>query len=286
MIGDLGPSRNLVFGGTGLVGGHVVRQLASSGERPFVLSRSQQVVSDAIWLRGDLKLPEALQLPVVSTLYCTADATLLPAALPFIFKASLKRVVVFSSTSVLTKIDSEIPEERAVLSKLAEAERGIVAACSQRGVAWTILRPTLIYEEGRDVNLTPLSRIIKHFGVMPLVGSASGLRQPVHAQDLAIGAIAAARSEAAANKFYSLPGAETLTYREMIGRVFDSLNKPRRFISLPAPVWKAGFAIAKPLLPSYANAAMGTRMMKDMVFDATPAIRDFGWKARRFNPHF
>src|ERR1700690_779874 len=111
MIGDLGSSHNLVFGGTGLVGSHVVRQLARSGERPFVLSRSQQVVSDAIWLRGDLKLPEALRLPVVSTLYCTADATLLPAALPFIFKGSLKRVVVFSSTSVLTKIDSEIPQE-------------------------------------------------------------------------------------------------------------------------------------------------------------------------------
>jgi hypothetical protein len=31
---------------------------------------------------------------------------------------------------------------------------------------------------------------------------------------------------------------------------------------------------------------MGIRMMKDMVFDATPAAQDFGWNPRRFNPAF
>lgn len=68
---------------------------------------------------------------------------------------------------------------------------------------------------------------------MPLVGGAPGLRQPVHAEDLAIGALAAAASPAAINKFYALPGAETLSYREMIGRIFDGLGMPRRTISVP-----------------------------------------------------
>jgi len=31
---------------------------------------------------------------------------------------------------------------------------------------------------------------------------------------------------------------------------------------------------------------MGIRMTKDMVFDADPAIRDFGWKPRGFRPVF
>jgi hypothetical protein len=48
---------------------------------------------------------------------------------------------------------------------------------------------------------------------MPVVGGAPGLRQPVQAEDLAIGALAAASSGAAINKLYALPGAETLTYR-------------------------------------------------------------------------
>jgi nucleoside-diphosphate-sugar epimerase len=120
---------------------------------------------------------------------------------------------------------------------------------------------------------------------MPLVGGGSGLRQPVHAEDLAIGAISAASSASAANKFYSLPGGETLTYREMVGRIFDGLRRPRRTFPVPVMIWKIAFVFAKRLFPG-ANVAMGTRMTKDMVFDSAPAAQDFGWKPRAFNPVF
>jgi hypothetical protein len=71
----------------------------------------------------------------------------------------------------------------------------------------------------------------------------------------------------------------------MIGRIFDGMKLPRRTIAVPALVWRAGFVAAKPLFPG-ANVAMGIRMMKDMTFDATPAITDFGWNARTFHPRF
>ena len=111
------------------------------------------------------------------------------------------------------------------------------------------------------------------------------MRQPVHAEDLAIGAIAAAGSPAAVNKIYCLPGGETLSYREMIGRIFDGLRQPRRMISIPAALWRMAFALAHPLFPG-ANVAMGLRMTKDMTFDATPAVEDFGWNPRSFHPVF
>lgn len=279
------PARSLVIGATGLVGGYLVDHLIRGGERPLALSRSQQDRPGVDWLRGDLQTPDLLRVPPFSTLYCTADAILLPAALPHLVNPSLRRVVVFSSTSVLTKLDSEVPAERETLKALADAEQKIVAACERSNVGWTILRPTLIYAEGRDVNISPLARLIRRFGFMPLVGGAPGLRQPVHAEDLAIGAIAAAASPAAANRFYSLPGAETLSYREMIGRIFDGLRLRRRTISVPVFVWRAIFTLAKPLFPG-ANVAMGIRMTKDMTFDSTPAIRDFGWNPRAFKPVF
>jgi nucleoside-diphosphate-sugar epimerase len=172
-----------------------------------------------------------------------------------------------------------------MIRKLTDAERSIAAACEQHSVGWTILRPTLIYSEGRDTNITPLSRLIRRFGFMPLVGGAPGLRQPVHAEDLAIGAIAAASSSAAVNKTYALPGGETLSYREMISRIFDGLRLPRRTVSVPPLLLRAAFGLAKPLFPG-ANVAMGIRMMKDMTFDSTPAIADFGWSPRKFNPLF
>jgi nucleoside-diphosphate-sugar epimerase len=70
-----------------------------------------------------------------------------------------------------------------------------------------------------------LSRLIRRFGFKPLVGGGPGLRQPVHVEDLAIGAIAAASSPASVNKIYSVPGGETLTYRELVGRIFDGMRR-------------------------------------------------------------
>jgi len=278
-------ARCLVIGASGLTGGYILEHLVRGGQRPLAFSRSRQSRTDADWYQGDLAKSEPFELPPFATLFCTADATLLPAALPHLFNPSLKRVVVFTSTSVITKIDSEIVSERETLKKLANAEQEIVAFCSQNKIGWTILRPTLIYAEGQDRNITPLSKLIRRFGIMPIVGGGSGLRQPVHAEDLAIGAISAASSEAAVNKFYSLPGGETIAYREMIGRIFDGLRMPRRTISIPPFMWKAAFVFAKPLFPG-ANVAMGTRMMKDMAFDSAPAAHDFGWNPRMFNPVF
>jgi nucleoside-diphosphate-sugar epimerase len=284
-ITEIGQTKSLVIGGSGLVGGYVVDHLARRGERPLALSRSQQDRPGVDWFHGDLAKPDTLKLPPFATLYCTADAVLLADALPRLFNPSLKRLVAFSSTSVITKQDTEVAAERETIRRLAEAERKIAAACERQNVGWTILRPTLIYAEGRDTNITPLSRLIRRFGFMPLVGGATGLRQPVHAEDLAVGAIAAASSPVAANKTYSLPGGETITYREMIGRIFDGLRLPRRTVSVPAFLWRTGFVLAKPLFPG-ANVAMGIRMMKDMTFDSTPAVRDLGWNPRKFNPVF
>ena len=283
--GEAEQARSLVIGGTGVVGGYIVEHLLRAGQRPFVLSRSQRTAPEVDWFHGDLEQPDSLRFPAFTTLFCSADAVLLANALPRLFNPSLKRIVVFSSTSVLTKQDTEVEAEREMIRRLADAERRIATACEQQNIGWTILRPTLIYAEGRDTNITPLSRLIRRFGFMPLVGGAPGLRQPVHAEDLAIGAIAAASSPAAINKFYSLPGAETLSYREMIGRIFDGLEMPRRTVSVPPLLWRAGFALAKSLYPG-ANVAMGIRMMKDMTFDSTPAVRDFGWNPRAFNPRF
>jgi nucleoside-diphosphate-sugar epimerase len=281
----LRQGQSLVVGGTGLVGGYIVEHLRRAEQRPLVLSRSPRAGSGVDWLQGDLAEPDTLNFPAFATLFCTADAALLANALPRLFNPSLKRVVVFSSTSVLTKQETEIASEREKMRRLLDAERRIAATCEEHNVAWTILRPTLIYAEGRDTNITPLSRLIRRFGFMPVVGGGPGLRQPVHAEDLAIGALASASSRAAVNKIYALPGGETLTYREMIGRIFDALRLPRRTISVPVPVWRAAFKLAKPLYPG-ANVAMGIRMMKDMTFDSTPAIQDFGWHPRGFKPSF
>jgi nucleoside-diphosphate-sugar epimerase len=167
---EIEQGTSLVVGGTGLVGGYIVEHLLRRGERTLALSRAQQGRPGVGWFRGDLEKPDTLRFPAFTTLYCTADAVLLANALPRPFNPSLRRIIAFSSTSVTTKQDTEVTAERETIRKLADAERRIIAACDQHNVGWTILRPTLIYAEGRDTNITPLSQLIRRFGFMPLVG--------------------------------------------------------------------------------------------------------------------
>lgn len=277
--------RSIVIGATGIVGGYILDHLVRSGQKPVALSRAVHHDAKVDWRQGDLRQPGALDFPDCETLYCTAEIGLLADALPSLMTPSLRRVVAFTSTSIVTKIESEIPAERELLQRLADGERRLIAVCARAGIGWTILRPTLIYAEGRDGNVSRLAGLIRRAGVLPLMGRGAGLRQPVHAEDLAIGAIQAAASAAAIDKTYALPGGETLSYREMAGRIFDALGKPRRIVSVPPVVWRIGFAAAKSFFPN-ANVAMGNRMAKDMVFDASAAVADFGWAPRSFRPRF
>jgi nucleoside-diphosphate-sugar epimerase len=231
----------------------------------------------------DSTLPD--RLPRTTAILSAAPIWLLPSVLPGLLKSCPARLVAFSSTSRFTKIDSDILYERQLAQQLMRGESEIERICEIAGVRWTILRPTLIYAEGRDRNVSRLAGLIHRIGFLPLAGRGEGLRQPVHADDLAAGAIAAANSPLAANKAYNLTGGETLTYREMAGRIFDALGRRRIVISLPVWMWRAAFAMAKPLLPG-ASAGMGMRMAENLVFDSGPAKADFGWAPRPFEPDF
>ena len=120
---ESGQAKSLVIGGTELVGGYIVEHLLRVDQRPFALSRSLQDKPGADWFLGDLENPDTLNFPAFTTLYCTADAILLANALPRLFNPSLRRIVAFSSTSVITKQDTEVAAERDTIRKLLDAEQ-------------------------------------------------------------------------------------------------------------------------------------------------------------------
>jgi nucleoside-diphosphate-sugar epimerase len=282
----MSENASLVIGASGNVGSCIVNHLLARGDRVFALSRSNHQSNERVtWFAGELTSPEDIHFPPFSTIYCTAPVGKLAAAMPHLMNESLRRVVAFTSTGVVTKLNSEIEAERLNMMEYAKAERQLTSICEALSVPWTILRPPLIYLEGKDQNITRLSNMIRKIGFLPIAGSGNGLRQPVHAEDIAIGAVAASKSISAQNKIYELPGGETITYREMVGRIFDGMNRPRRILPLPPFLWRTAFRLVSFALPN-ANLAMGTRMSRDFVFDSTPAVKDFGWSPRRFRPIF
>lgn len=278
----------LTLGATSLIGG----ALCAMPERPPLICVSRNppasAPSDTRWIRENLTDSQwgagLADLEVRSALALAPIWTVAPVIDP-LADLGVERLVSFSSTSRFTKASSPDPKEREVAERLARSEALLIESCERRGVAWTILRPTLIYLEGRDQNVTRLARLIHRLGVLPLAGDGSGLRQPVHAEDLAMVALTALDTPASAGRAYDLPGGETLTYRAMVERIFEGLGRRPRILALPPELWRLGFTLAQPFLPG-ASAQMGARMEADLTFDSKPAQDDLNWRARPFRPRF
>jgi len=125
--------------------------------------------------------------------------------------------------------------------------------------------------------------LIRRFGFFPLPGQGLGLRQPVHVTDVAAACFAALTSAGARNRDYNISGAETLPYKEMVNRVFAALGRRPRFLVVPLGVFKLAL-IGLRLFPRYRHwsVAMAERMNRDLVFDHSDAVRDWGFLPRAF----
>ena len=107
----------------------------------------------------------------------------------------------------------------------------------------------------------------------------------MHVDDLADAALACLDQPASHGHAYALPGGETLTYREMVGRVLACLQPPPRMVELPAPLFALALRLAQLTgrARGLGDAAVG-RMREDLVFDVGPAARDLGYAPRPFRP--
>lgn len=193
------------------------------------------------------------------------------------------RLVALSSTSRFTKDDSSDPEEQAVARRLADAEMRVRDWAESKGVEWVILRPTLIYGRGRDKNISEMARFIRRFGFFPVFGRANGLRQPVHAEDVAGACVAALKADTTKNRAYNLSGGETLSYREMTARVFAALGRKPRLLRIPLVLFWLALTCVR-WVPRYRHwsVAMAERMNRDLLFDHTNAAEDLGFSPRQF----
>jgi nucleoside-diphosphate-sugar epimerase len=220
---------------------------------------------------------------IINTWVCLAPIWVLPDYFPFFRQSGVRRVIALSSTSLLTKTDSSDYREQSMARRIAEAEEQFVNWAQANSVDWCILRPTLIYGYGKDRNIAELARIIRRYRFFPLLGSASGLRQPVHADDVAQACIAALEYQERLGRSFNLSGGEILSYRNMIERIFLSLGLRPRFFSVPLPLFNLAICVMW-LLPRYRHwsGAMAERMNRDLVFNHQDAATDLGFSPRGF----
>lgn len=274
----------LVFGGSGQIGVPVLARLRAGGWRVWAVSRQPRASNDGvIWLQGDFsRMPK------------------LPARVDAIFSlgpldgfaqwhargdVDAPRVVAFGSTSLDTKRESADPGERDIVRRLGAAEESLSESAAMRGASVTVLRPTLVYGGGADRTLTRIAQLAKKAGFFVLPRGANGLRQPVHVDDLADAAWSVLERPATFGRSYALPGGETLPYREMVARTLASLSPAPKLWEVPSPLFSLALSAARAMgrVQGLGDAAVA-RMREDLVFDAEPARRDFGYAPGMFKP--
>lgn len=282
----------LVAGASGLLGISIIRRMLPFGI-PVVGFYHSHVLNhfapSLYWLYADFQkgiLPDrdllcAIIGGVPQTLVYTGPLWLLPQVLPLFHACGIKRLVAFSSTSVLTKSNSKNSHEREMVRKLAQAEEEVIDLCNKMSINWTIFRTTLIYGYGLDKNITNIARFIKKYGMFFLGGEGKGLRQPVHADDLALAVLNAIPNQISYGKIFHLSGGEKLDYHTMVERIFIKLGKKPRIVKL---------RILGLLLDIYStlfhkkhlNGEMVRRMEQDLVFNHEDAKQAFGYTPRSF----
>lgn len=274
----------LVFGGSGQIGMPLLPRLLSAGWQVWAVSRSaRQPQPNLHWLSGEFGKP--MMLPErVDAIFSLGPLDRFAQWYAQGAVAS-PRVVAFGSTSAETKQASADDYERDLATRLQAAEALVFRSAAARGANATVLRPTLIYGAGHDKTLSRIAAMAKRMGFFVLPSGAEGRRQPVHVADLAEAATAVVDRPATHGRHYALPGGETLTYREMVKRTLAALQPPARLIEAPVPLFRALLWAARRSgrLQGLSDAAV-MRMRDDLVFDAGPAARDFGYAPRTFQP--
>lgn len=277
----------LVIGAASQIGYHLLPRLEQAGRGVAAISRfpAPGDTRGATWQRLDLAAGSALEVSGLrpASVINLAPLRILPPLVATLASLGTARIIAFSSTSRFTKASSADPAERELAADFERSEELLASECARYGIRWTVFRPTLVYSPGLDRNVSEIARFIRRAGFFPILGDGLGKRQPVHADDLAVACVTALGKSTACDRAYDLSGGETLTYREMVERIFRGLGRAPRIVRVPPGLFKAVVGAAR-VVPRFRKLSpeLVTRMNMDMCFDHAQAKRDLGFSPRGF----
>jgi len=270
----------LVTGGTGLLGGallglllaegHEVRCLVREGSRRASRLDAQRVEL----VRGDAGSARDLSRALSETdaLLHVAGIEYAPQVVEAARQTNIRRVVMVGSTSA----HSAYPSRSGPKLRMEQVVR-------ESGLGWTIVRPSMIYGSELDKNVHRLLRFLDRSPIFPMFGSGENLWQPVYHEDCARGVYAALVRSVAVGRSYDLPGAEPLTYLELVRSAARALGKKPRIVRVPIEPVRRGLAAAERLrLPLPVGSEQVMRLREDKAYPYEDARGDLGYAPRPF----
>jgi uncharacterized protein YbjT (DUF2867 family) len=282
--------RLLVTGGSGFLGGYVLREASRRGYETVALARSP-AAARAVAERGaqpiagnldDTGNPgDARRLDrVFAAARCEVLVNLAslgfghaPAVVAAASEAGIGRAVFVSTTAVTTSLAA--PAKRVRLA----AEQRI----RESALKWTILRPTMIYGAPGDRNLSRLLPLLHRAPLLPVPGGGGHLQQPVHVADVADAVLSAVERPSTAGATYDIAGPEPLTFDELLRTSARAVASRTRFIPVPlTPIVAAVRGYERLSSHPRIRAEQLLRLAEHKAYVIDSAARDLGFNPRPF----
>lgn len=239
--------KTFVTGGTGFLGGHLVRRLVESGHKVTVLARetSNTEKLKPLGVKLTLDTSEASESDVVyhvagvlgrrgNTLHEYASAHV---ALPYRILQSLSEGQLFVYVSSAWVLKPTKPYEQTKV----EGERIVRAFTGDGRARGSIIRPGFIYGPG-DMHHYPLFKAIARLGrFCPIMGSGKNLVCPTYVDDVVDFIYHAAEGE------YTIAGSP-VTMRGFMRAIAKAVGVSKPFFCLPA-IFKADFFATERVFP-------------------------------------
>lgn len=248
-----------VFGGTGFLGRSVVRAAHAAGFSVRIAARRPERASAAETGTGDERVAADVRdddgvRRAVHGAAAVVNAVSLYTERPGVTfeqihvagAARVARAAREAGVESLVQISGLGADSASPAEYVRARGRGEAAVRDELERA-VVLRPSVLFGRG-DGFLAALSRVTR-LPVVPLFGDGGTRLQPVHVDDVATAAAAAAADPRTAGRVYELGGPETLSYGHIVRLVMHCLGRCRPVVAVPFPVWLAT-ARALALLPS------------------------------------
>ena len=272
-----------VTGASGFLGGRVVPLLIECGYQVAALARSSEA-ADRVRSLGAEPVSGDLDDALSLRSFFRSSSTLLslaslgfshtPAIIGAARAGTIERAIFVSTTAIFTTLNSTSRRIR------QDAEQAI----RESNLAWTIVRPTMIYGTPADRNMARLLRYLVRFPVVPLPGGGSRLQQPVHVDDLAEGIVTALERPNTVGMMYELAGPAPLTFRRVVEEAASAVGRKPLLLSVPLSAAVLAVRVQERVLSHpLLRVEQIERLAEDKSFDITAAARDLAYEPRPFS---